>query len=65
MRRRKYLKGLRLAARKAGSKALLAQRLGIAGQSIDKWQYIPMRRVMQIERETGVRRELLAPDIFK
>ncbi len=37
---------------------------GITPQAIHKWQHCPPRRVVAIERATGVPRERLRPDLY-
>ena len=63
--RKKTPKGLRLAAEAAGGKSALCRLLGITPQSMNKWTRIPRKRIIAIERLTGVSREELAPDLFK
>jgi len=62
---KKTPRGLKAAAKAAGSLAALARLLGIKAQSLQKWRRIPRKRILQIERLTGVPREKLAPDLFK
>lgn len=52
------------AASKVGGLAQLANRLGIARQAVYNWPRIPVERVADIERITGVDRAALRPDIF-
>lgn len=56
--------GLRAALRQAGSLTGLARGLGIKPQSIIKWQRVPAERCLDVERLTGVPREVLRPDIY-
>jgi DNA-binding transcriptional regulator YdaS (Cro superfamily) len=53
------------AAQKLGGLAQLAAELGIARQAIYQWKRIPVDRVVEIERLTGVSRTELRPDIFE
>ena len=53
------------AAQKVGGMAQLAAELGIARQAIYQWKRVPIDRVVQIERITGVSRNELRPDIFE
>jgi DNA-binding transcriptional regulator YdaS (Cro superfamily) len=57
--------GLRLAVEKAGSMTNLARLIRIAPQAIAQWDIVPINRVLEIEKATGVDRELLRPDMFK
>jgi DNA-binding transcriptional regulator YdaS (Cro superfamily) len=52
------------AAEKVGGMARLAGELGIARQAIYQWTIIPVDRVKDIERITGIPRRELRPDIF-
>lgn len=54
------------AARAVGGFADLANRLGLSRQAVYKWQDagVPPERCSEIERITGVGRQLLRPDIF-
>ena len=56
--------GLVLAIRAAGSISALARGLGISQPSVSGWNRIPAERVLAVEGLTGIRRELLRPDIF-
>ena len=62
----KELEGLREAIQIAGSQVALARLLGIDSAAISQWKHIgvPPRRVIAIERVTGVRRERLRPDLY-
>jgi DNA-binding transcriptional regulator YdaS (Cro superfamily) len=53
------------AAQKCGGMAQLAAELGIARQAIYQWKRVPVDRVVEIERITGVSRNELRPDIFE
>lgn len=45
--------------------ARLARELGdITPQAISQWERVPAKRVLDIERITGVSRHQLRPDIF-
>ena len=52
------------AAQKVGGMAQLAANLGIARQAIYQWTRVPVDRVVEIERLTGIPRATLRPDIF-
>lgn len=58
---------LHKAIRAAGSQQRLAEQLGIRSASISEWKVrgrVPAERVVAIERETGVSRHDLRPDVF-
>ncbi len=57
--------GLRLAVEAAGSMTNLARMIGIAPQAIAQWDVVPINRVLEVEKATGVDRELLRPDMFR
>jgi DNA-binding transcriptional regulator YdaS (Cro superfamily) len=57
-------KAITAAVEKAGGWRPLARSLGIKVQSLQNWRKIPAERVLQIEKITGLRRELLRPDIY-
>ena len=52
----------------AGSQTKLASSLGISPQAVQQWvngfRLVPANRAIEIEILTGVKRELLRPDIF-
>jgi DNA-binding transcriptional regulator YdaS (Cro superfamily) len=55
---------LRTAIEKAGGVAALASALKISSQAISQWDRVPPRRVVEVEKITGVSRHDLRPDIF-
>ena len=57
---------LQRAAKKVGGFSALAERLHVSRQAAYKWleNGVPPERCTDIERVSGVRRELLRPDIF-
>jgi DNA-binding transcriptional regulator YdaS (Cro superfamily) len=57
--------GLRAAVEAAGNMTNLARMIGIAPQAIAQWGPPPINRVLEIEKATGVDREILRPDMFK
>ena len=57
--------GLRKAIDAAGGKQALANRLGIHVTSVMEWTRVPVGRVIQVEDVTGVKRELLRPDLYR
>lgn len=46
------------------NKRQLAIRLGISSQAVSQWRRIPVSRVLDVERVTGVPREQLRPDVY-
>lgn len=46
-------------------KKALAMGLGITVQSIHKWKAVPRKRIVDVERLSGVRREVMAPDLYR
>jgi Putative antitoxin of bacterial toxin-antitoxin system, YdaS/YdaT len=60
-----YEPGLRRAVTAIGSITKLAKALNISPQAIVQWDTIPVARVVDVERVTGVARERLRPDIFR
>ena len=47
-----------------GGQAALARRLGVSRQAVQAWKTAPVRRVLQIEKITGVSRHDLRPDVY-
>lgn len=56
--------GLAEAFSSVGGVTELARRLGIAQPSVSNWTRIPAERVAAVERETGIPRSRLRPDLF-
>lgn len=57
-------RALKRAIEKAGSARRLAHKLGITQQSLGEWTRVPPRRVLAVERVTGVPRWELRPDLY-
>lgn len=57
-------KGLAKAIAAAGSISELAIRLDITVQAVSQWFWPPPERCADIERETGIPRAELRPDIY-
>jgi DNA-binding transcriptional regulator YdaS (Cro superfamily) len=47
-----------------GSKAKTARALGVTRSAISQWRNIPVNRVIDIEKITGIPRAELRPDIY-
>ena len=58
------LSALDLALQRAGGASALARRLRVTPSAVLQWQDVPARRVLEVERFTGVSRHALRPDIF-
>ena len=60
--------GLEKAIEKAGTQVALAKMLGIRQSHISNWLHrdkcVPAKRVLEIERITGVPRHELRPDLY-
>ncbi|HEX2217150.1 MAG TPA: molecular chaperone TorD family protein [Xanthobacteraceae bacterium] len=56
--------GLSEAIDAAGGVSELARRLGVAQPSVSNWARVPAERVLSVESATGIRRELLRPDLY-
>ena len=48
----------------AGNKRQLALAIGVSRQTISHWKRVPPPRVLAVEKATGIRREVLRPDIY-
>lgn len=53
-----------MAIQAAGGGAALARQLKVRRQAIYQWQHVPVSRVLDVERITGVSRHDLRPDVF-
>jgi hypothetical protein len=47
-----------------GALSRLAVKLGISAQAVHLWQLVPIARVLEVERITGISRRRLRPDLF-
>lgn len=56
--------GLSEAISAVGGVTELARRLGVAQPSISNWTKVPAERVLSVESISGVRREVLRPDLY-
>lgn len=55
---------IQLAAQKAGGIVKLSLALGLSRGAASQWRRIPAERVLEVERLTGVPREILRPDLY-
>ena len=57
-------KGLLELRKRKGLQAALAKHLGVTRQAISDWPAVPIDRLRDVEKFTGIPREKLRPDIF-
>jgi DNA-binding transcriptional regulator YdaS (Cro superfamily) len=50
--------------RKRGALSQLAVELGVTAQAVHLWEVVPIHRVLDVERITGISRRKLRPDFF-
>ena len=55
---------LKRAIKSAGSVSGLAEKLGISTQAVWQWKDIPLGRIADVHRVTGIPHEELRPDVF-
>jgi DNA-binding transcriptional regulator YdaS (Cro superfamily) len=56
---------LEKAKQKVGGSTALARLLGgITSQAVSQWRRVPVARVLDVERVTGIHRHDLRPDIY-
>lgn len=55
---------IRLAASKVGGIVKLSEALGLSRGAVSQWTRVPAERVLEVERVTGIPREILRPDIY-
>jgi DNA-binding transcriptional regulator YdaS (Cro superfamily) len=58
---RKVMRELRS---KRGALSQLAVELGVTAQAVHLWEVVPIQRVLEVERITGISRQRLRPDFF-
>lgn len=49
---------------KVGGPSALSRLLNIRPQAVSQWRRVPVERVLEIERVTGITRHELRPDIY-
>jgi len=47
-----------------GSSSELARKLGVSPSAVLQWKAVPPKRVLEVERLTGISRHDLRPDIY-
>lgn len=52
------------AADKVGGIVAMSKALGLSRGAVSQWDCVPLKRVVDVEKLTGVSRELLRPDVF-
>lgn len=55
---------IREIASKAGGVVALSKALGLSRAAVSQWTRVPIERVIEVERLTGVPREVLRPDVY-
>ncbi len=55
---------LQSAINKAGSQRALADALKITPQALSQWNRVPVGRVLDVEKATGIPRHELRPDFY-
>ena len=61
----KIAKGLMQIRESKGLQSKLARFLGVTRQAISGWPVVPIDRLREVEKFTGIPREALRPDIFR
>jgi len=57
--------GLQAAVNAVGTRYRLSQLVGVVPSSVLRWTKIPAGRIVQVEKVTGVPREVLRPDLYR
>jgi len=57
--------GLLAAINAVGTRYRLAKLLEIEPSSVLRWHRVPSERIIEVERVTGVSREILRPDLYR
>lgn len=55
---------IQLAAEKVGGIVKLSLALGLSRGAVSQWTRVPAERVLEVERVSGVPREILRPDLY-
>ena len=64
MDRFNHKSAVRKAVKEAGGNNSLARKLGISSAAVSKWEKIPIRKILAIEKLTGISRHDLNPEIY-
>jgi DNA-binding transcriptional regulator YdaS (Cro superfamily) len=56
--------GLKEAIKVAGSLTALGAAIGLTPQAVARWESVPLKRVLEVSRATGVPRQVLRPDYW-
>lgn len=56
---------LAIVKKRGGGVNALAAKLGISHQAIVQWKIVPLLRVVDVERVTGIPREEIRPDFYR
>src|SRR5215471_11459004 len=56
---------LKTTIEEAGSMRALGHLIGVSQQAISQWDRIPAKHIIEIERATGVPRNVLRPDLYR
>ena len=57
--------GLKEIRERKGLQSALARHIGVTRQAISDWPVVPIDRLKEVEKFTGISREKLRPDIFR
>jgi DNA-binding transcriptional regulator YdaS (Cro superfamily) len=57
--------GLKAAIKAAGGVRQLADLLKLNRQAVYQWERVPLERILQVEKVTGVARDILRPELYK
>ncbi len=55
---------IKLAASKVGGIVKLSEALGLSRGAVSNWTKVPPNHVLEVERLSGVPREILRPDLY-
>lgn len=57
--------GVELIRAQRGLQSKIARACGILPSAVCQWRVVPAERVVDVERVSGIPRELLRPDLFR
>jgi DNA-binding transcriptional regulator YdaS (Cro superfamily) len=57
--------GLLLAVEAAGTRYRLAKLLGVTPTAVLLWDRVPVSRLLEVERVTGISRKKLRPELYR